>query len=48
MEATYFGVLVDAAITAKEAHARNARDALCKPSILVLVCLVDEILCFEV
>ena len=41
-------VFVNATVTAEEAHASNARDALGEPCILVLVCLIDEILCFEV
>lgn len=36
--------LVDASITAKEAHPRHAGDGLRKPRILVLVGLVDSIL----
>jgi hypothetical protein len=41
-------VLVDAAITAEEAHTSDTGDTLGKPCILVLVRGVNEILCLEV
>ncbi len=43
-----FSILIDAAITAEEAHARHARDALRKPLVLVLVRRIDEIMRCEV
>lgn len=45
---TPFGILIDAPVRAKEAHARYAGDGLGQPLILVLVCLINCCVCFNV
>lgn len=43
-----FGVLIDTAVAAEEAHPSYARDRLGDPVLLVLVRLVDQRVCFDV
>lgn len=45
---TLLGILVDASVRAEEAHARNARDRLGQPLILVFVRLVNGCMCLNV
>lgn len=37
-------ILINAAITAEEAHARYRRDCLLDPLLLVLICLVHQLM----
>lgn len=48
MVLTLLGILVDAPVRAKEAHARYARNGLGQPLVLVLVRLINGCMCLNV
>lgn len=44
----HIGVFLNASVAAEESHPADAGNAFADPFILVLVCLIDECVCFDV